>query len=104
MPNLVTHLWTAEQIALTAVLAVCGLLLIIWGPPGAAAAMPSGNVEARRFHWAVIASLIVVAAFLIYRGKTPVGVRVDSYSEANVIVSARNYSQLGLFSNWGAPH
>jgi hypothetical protein len=43
-----------------------------------------------------------VAAFLVARGNDPIGRRPDSWSDANVVVSGRNYAREGLLKHWGA--
>ncbi|MHC4674044.1 MAG: hypothetical protein ACYTBZ_16285, partial [Planctomycetota bacterium] len=50
----------------------------------------------------LVTALIAVGAFFIERGDDPLGVRPDSWSDANVIVSGRNYDRVGIWENYGA--
>jgi hypothetical protein len=50
----------------------------------------------------LVVVFIGVGVFLIERGDNPVGVRHDSWSDANILVSGRNYAREGLWAHWGA--
>jgi hypothetical protein len=103
MPTLIDSLWTPEQVVLT-ILLTLGALVLLWkAPRDQTSISASGGLDKKTLNWVVGLSLALAAAFLVYRGKTPVGIRMDSYSDANVIVSARNYIQVGLSKDWAAP-
>jgi len=63
---------------------------------------PSAAGFGRRSRIALGVVLAAVGGFLLLRGGNPVGIRVDSWSDANVLVSGRNYARLGITSNYGA--
>jgi len=101
---MVTGLWTPEQIILS-------LLVVLACAVLALARMSSvgdgvGILPAPFSPWPsrlVVLTLLAVAVFLALRSGNPIGVRMDSWSDANVVVSGRNYARMGLFSNYGAP-
>jgi hypothetical protein len=103
MPELVTSLWTNPQIVLTVLIA--GFAAILAREPVISDRPPGEVLPARPAAWRYlfIATLALVAAYLVCRAPTPLGVRMDSYSEANVVVSGRNYTRIGFAAFYGAP-
>ena len=55
-----------------------------------------------RWPVALVVVLFAAAVFLIQRSVDPVGTQAGSWSDANVIVSGRNYAREGLGAHWGA--
>ncbi|MGB9623571.1 MAG: hypothetical protein ACPMAQ_01795 [Phycisphaerae bacterium] len=112
MPNELTSLWTPEQIILTAVILIGCVAMATIRParPGEPKSPSAGEENAepprrttagRRARLLLTIVLLAVAAFLVRRGGDPVGVRMDSWSDSNVLVSGRNYARLGLLANYG---
>jgi len=112
MPNELTSLWTPPQIILTIVILIGCIAMATMRPVQSGEPMPPSAGEegaqpprrtapGRRARLLLAIVLLAVAAFLVQRGGDPVGVRMDSWSDSNVIVSGRNYARLGLFANYG---
>ena len=105
-----TSLWTVEQTSLTIVIVAGCLLLAVTRPktpsakhkPRAKRPEENLNVRNRASSIALAVVLIAVSAFLLERSNAPPGVRTDSWSDANVLISGQNYAHEGLFSRWGA--
>lgn len=120
MTSLLSSIWTPEQVVLTAVIVACCVLLVAAngrtslhesssrsGVPRTPADPRRGTESGRRrvlTGRAVLGLVLVaVAAFLAWRSGDPIGVRNDSWSDANVLVTGWNYAREGLRAHAGAP-
>lgn len=100
---MVPSLWTREQILLTVLIGGSALMVAALAPHATPLTSQPATARAHRAgRLALALVLIAVAAFFVERGGDPLGVRPDSWSDANVIVSGRNYVQEGLLTYWGA--
>jgi len=115
-----TSIWLFGQTVFTLVIAACCILLVLFKKKVSQKksepkrkkvhkkTKPSKQTESRlrpstspgKIVLAIV--LIALGAFLIERGDDPVGVRPDSWSDANVVVSGRNYAKEGLWAHYGA--
>jgi hypothetical protein len=102
MPVLFILIRPAEQTVLSVVIVLCCVTLTLARGRRPAAPVP----RPRKRGWvrpvALTVVLLAVAAFLAERGDDPIGVRPDSWSDANVVVAGRNYAREGLFAHAGA--
>ena len=101
----VTSLWTLEQTALSVIIVLACLWLALarhrpaQGSSTDAKAAPSRQAggtgrRSSRVSIVVLAVVLVpVALFLVERGANPIGIRADSWSDANVVISGRNYAR-----------
>lgn len=118
--SIVSLLWTPEQIILTASIVTCCLALALGGlrrrgasvpvdegraePAGGSDGISSAAIGMPPWGWIILGvGLTAVALFLLQRGGDPLGVRLDSWADSNVIVSGRNYVRTGLRANSGVP-
>ena len=116
-----SSIWTAQQVVLTAGIVIgCAGLVILKAratPPqpepatetGQARGPSAGSVPGLRQpvvagRVVLLVAFIGVAAFLLQRSRDPIGVRNDSWSDANIVVSGRCYAREGLLAHWGLPH
>ena len=107
MLAMLTSLWTPEQIILTVAVVVCCVLLVAFGwrsrQQTSEPQTPDGHRRTPLAGKLVLTIvLIAVAAFLAWRSGDPIGIRTDSWSEANAIISGQYYARAGLLANWGA--
>ena len=105
MLAMLTSLWTPEQTILTVAVVVCCMLLVVfgWRRRGEVPERPDGVRRTPLLGKLVLTvALLAVAGFLAWRSADPIGVRTDSWSEANAIISGQYYARAGLLANWGA--
>ena len=115
MPIAVASLWTLEQAVLSLAIVVgCAIVAFARGRPPKTKPEPQRTKAQRtnarvglpkpRSRWPVALVVVIFAAavFLLQRSFDPVGTQAGSWSDANIIVSGRNYAREGLGAHWGA--
>jgi len=97
-------LWSTGQIALSALIVVACAVIALASRRGAMVG-PAETIARAAAPWrtALGAAFVAVGAFLVWRGDDPIGIRLDSYSDANVLVSGWEYARSGLWARYGAP-
>jgi hypothetical protein len=111
--------FTPEQIILLLIImSACGVLALArpraqpgmrkakrrrdLAPEVAATPTQAAPTSARRAKIALALTWLIVAVFVLGRGGDPIGIRPDSWSDANVVVAGRNYARTGLLAHGGA--